>query len=70
MVPKLPLSAEMKGFLAITPELSDLDTKNLIVSPFLSKSLPPGVKEKRKKLGGRSPPAPPDLKRSKTCRVS
>ena len=28
----------------------------IFVSPFLSKSLPPGVQEKRKKLGGRSAP--------------
>lgn len=30
--------------------------KNLIVISFFSKSLPPGVQEKRRKLGGRSAP--------------
>ena len=36
--------------------------KNLNVNPFLSKSLSPGVQEKRKKLGGRSAPTPWVLK--------
>ena len=52
---------------AISQEQRDQDTKiedfceNLIVSTFLSKSLPAGVQEKRKVFGGSS--APPGLKR-------
>ena len=52
--------------LCISREQSDRDTKsgpliedfceNLTVSPLLSKSLPPGIQEKRKKLGDRSAP--------------
>ena len=61
MVPKLPVSAVA----AIFRELSDQNTrsfyKNLNVNPFLSKSLSPGVQEKRKKLGA--------VKRSKKCWV-
>ena len=61
--PKLPVEPKCKIFFktAISWELSDRDTKsgsliddffeNLIESSFLSKSLPPGVKENRKKLG-------------------
>ena len=36
--------------------------RTLIVNPFLSQSIPPGVQEKRKKLGGRSAPPLPVLK--------
>ena len=71
MVPK----CKKKNFFqtAISRELSDRDTKsgseiedfseNLIVSPFLSKSIPTGVQEKREKLGGRCAPPPPGSKR-------
>ena len=36
--------------------------ENLIVSPFLNKSLPPGVQAKRKKLWGQICPPPRVLK--------
>ena len=64
---------------AISRDLRDLDTnsgseiedfcENLIVIPFLSKSLPPGGQEKVKMLGGRSAPPPLGVKRSKKCWV-
>ena len=53
-----------------TPKV-DLELRfceNLIVSSFLSKSLPPGVQGNRKKLGGRSrPPLPWVLKGPKSA---